>query len=61
MFGKPSTPGSSSRAATCGRYKLSSDGDGTRAIQHYLGHRNTQRAVRHTEQAPTRFKDFWRD
>jgi type 1 fimbriae regulatory protein FimE len=44
----------------CG-YKLANDGHDTRAIQHYLGHRNIQNTVRYTELAPGRFKDFWRD
>jgi hypothetical protein len=41
--------------------------NGPRALQAYLGHRNNQHtvrniqhAVRYTELAPTRFKDFWR-
>jgi type 1 fimbriae regulatory protein FimE len=41
-------------------YKLANDGQDTRAIQHYLGHRNIQ-TMRYTELAPDRFKDFWRD
>ena len=32
----------------------------TRALQHYLGHKNIQHTVRYTEMAPDRFKDFWR-
>jgi len=44
----------------CG-YKLANDGHDTRAIQHYLGHRNIQHTVRYTELAPDRFKRFWRD
>ena len=42
-------------------YKLANDGHDTRAIQHYLGHKNIQHTVRYTELAPTRFKDFWKD
>ena len=42
-------------------YKLANDGHDTRAIQHYLGHRNIQHTVRYTELAPGRFKDFWAD
>jgi integrase len=38
----------------------SNDGHDTRALQHYLGHRNIQHTVRYTEMAPDRFKDFWR-
>lgn len=44
----------------CG-YKLANDGQDTRAIQHYLGHRNIQHTVRYTELSPDRFKDFWPD
>jgi len=33
----------------------------TRALQHYLGHKNIQHTVRYTEMAPDRFKNFWRD
>ena len=42
-------------------YKLVNDGRDTRAIQHYLGHRNIQHTARYTQLAPERFKDFWRD
>lgn len=42
-------------------FKLANDGHDTRAIQHYLGHRNIQHTVRYTEMAPERFKGFWRD
>jgi type 1 fimbriae regulatory protein FimE len=44
----------------CG-FKLANEGHDTRAIQHYLGHRNIQHTVRYTEMAPDRFKAFWRD
>lgn len=44
----------------CG-YKLANDGQDTRAIQHYLGHRNISNTVRYTELASNRFKDFWDD
>jgi type 1 fimbriae regulatory protein FimB/type 1 fimbriae regulatory protein FimE len=44
----------------CG-FKLANDGQDTRAIQHYLGHKNIQLTVRYTELAPGRFKDFWGD
>jgi len=44
----------------CG-YKLANEGHGTRAIQHYLGHKNIQHTVRYTELSPMRFKDFWKD
>jgi len=42
-------------------YKLANDGHDTRAIQHYLGHKNIQHTVRYTELSANRFKDFWRD
>lgn len=44
----------------CG-YALANAGHDTRALQHYLGHRNIQHTVRYTELAPDRFKDFWTD
>lgn len=44
----------------CG-YKLANDGHDTRALQHYLGHRNIQHTVRYTELTPERFNQFWRD
>lgn len=42
-------------------YKLANDGQDTRAIQHYLGHRNITHTVRYTELSPERFKEFWQD
>jgi type 1 fimbriae regulatory protein FimE len=42
-------------------YKLANDGQDTRAIQHYLGHRSIASTVRYTALAPDRFKNFWRD
>lgn len=42
-------------------FKLANDGQDTRAIQHYLGHRNIQHTVRYTELAPDRFNNFWTD
>jgi type 1 fimbriae regulatory protein FimE len=42
-------------------YKLANDGHDTRAIQHYLGHRNITHTVRYTELSPERFKGFWKD
>jgi type 1 fimbriae regulatory protein FimB/type 1 fimbriae regulatory protein FimE len=42
-------------------YKLANDGQDTRAIQHYLGHKNITHTVRYTELSPERFKDFWQD
>jgi integrase len=45
---------------SCG-YKLANDGQDTRAIQHYLGHRSIASTVRYTALASDRFKNFWRD
>jgi site-specific recombinase XerD len=45
---------------SCG-YKLANDGQDTRAIQHYLGHRSITSTVRYTALAPDRFKRFWKD
>ncbi len=42
-------------------YKLANDGHDTRAIQHYLGHKNIQHTVRYTELSAGRFQDFWQD
>ena len=42
-------------------YKLAKDGQDTRAIQHYLGHRSIASTVRYTALASTRFKNFWKD
>jgi integrase len=42
-------------------YKLANDGQDTRAIQHYLGHRSIASTVRYTALAPDRFKNFWKD
>jgi site-specific recombinase XerD len=44
----------------CG-YKLANDGHDTRALQHYLGHKNIQHTVRYSELSPERFRDFWKD
>src|SRR6266550_3165552 len=44
----------------CG-FKLANDGHDTRALQHYLGHKNIQHTVRYTELSPARFRDFWKD
>ncbi len=44
----------------CG-YKLANAGHDTRAVQHYLGHRNIQHTTRYTALAPDRFRNFWRD
>jgi type 1 fimbriae regulatory protein FimB/type 1 fimbriae regulatory protein FimE len=45
---------------SCG-FKLANDGHDTRALQHYLGHKNITHTVRYTEMAPDRFRSFWRD
>src|SRR5262249_954269 len=42
-------------------FHLANTGQDTRAIQHYLGHKNIQHTVRYTELAAERFKDFWKD
>jgi type 1 fimbriae regulatory protein FimB len=42
-------------------YKLANDAHDTRAIQHYLGHKNIQHTVRYTEMSPQRFNAFWED
>jgi len=42
-------------------FKLANDGQDTRSIQHYLGHKNIQNTVRYTEMAANRFKGFWND
>jgi integrase len=44
----------------CG-FKLASEGQDTRAIQQYLGHKNITHTVRYTELSPDRFKGFWKD
>ena len=44
----------------CG-FKLANDGHDTRAVQHYLGHRNIQHTCRYTELAADRFSGFWKD
>jgi hypothetical protein len=33
----------------------------TRALQHYMGHKNIMHTVRYTEMAPDRSKNFWKD
>jgi type 1 fimbriae regulatory protein FimE len=42
-------------------FKLANDGQDTRSIAHYLGHRNLQSTARYTALSPHRFKDFFRD
>jgi type 1 fimbriae regulatory protein FimE len=48
------------RSPSCG-FKLANDGVDTRALQHYLGYRNIQHAVRYTELRSDRFNGFWKD
>lgn len=45
---------------SCG-FKLANDGHDTRALQHYLGHKNIQHTVRYTELTSKRFDKFWSD
>ena len=45
---------------SCGYY-LATNGQDTRAIQDYLGHRNIQHTVRYTQLNPSRFESFWID
>jgi len=42
-------------------YKLANDGQDTRSLAHYLGHRNLQSTARYTALAPDRFAGFWKD
>ncbi len=42
-------------------FKLANDGQDTRAIQHYLGHKNIQHTVAYTQLAADRFNGFWAD
>ena len=42
-------------------YKLANKGHDTRAIQHYMGHRNIQQTVRYIDLAAARFNGFWKD
>jgi type 1 fimbriae regulatory protein FimB/type 1 fimbriae regulatory protein FimE len=44
----------------CG-FKLTNDGRDTRALQHYMGHKNIMHTVRYTELSPERFKNFWEE
>ncbi len=45
---------------SCG-FKLANDGQDTRAIQEYLGHRSIESTVRYTALSSTRFNSFWTD
>ncbi len=42
-------------------FYLANQGHDTRAIQHYLGHRQIAHTTRYTELAADRFNDFWSD
>jgi integrase len=42
-------------------FKLANQGEDTRSLAHYLGHRNLQSTARYTALAPGRFKGFWKD
>src|SRR5262249_50778353 len=42
-------------------YKLANQGEDTRSLAHYLGHRNLQSTARYTALAPGRFARFWKD
>ena len=44
----------------CG-YQLANEGHDTRAIQHYLGHKNIQHTVQYTQLSAERFQTFWGD
>jgi site-specific recombinase XerD len=44
----------------CG-FKLANDGVDTRALQHFLGHRNIMHTVRYAELRSDRFDGFWKD
>jgi len=37
------------------------DGVDTRALQHFMGHRNIMHTVRYTELRSDRFDGFWKD
>lgn len=41
-------------------YKLANDGQDTRSLQHYLGHKEIRHTVVYTELSPERFKNFGR-
>jgi integrase len=42
-------------------FKLANDGQDTRAIQHYLGHKNIVHTTKYTDLSPERFKEFRQD
>jgi type 1 fimbriae regulatory protein FimB len=43
----------------CG-FALADQGEDTRLIQDYLGHRKTQHTLRYTATNPARFEKLWR-
>ena len=53
----PGTPSVTAAMPTPSRHQPAE----TRAIQAWMEHKNIQHAVRYTEVAPDRLKDFWRD
>src|SRR5262245_32997486 len=42
-------------------YKLANQGEDTRSLAHYLGHRNLQSTARYMAFVPDRFAKFWKD
>ena len=42
-------------------YELANDGQDTRSLAYYLGHRNLQLTARYTAFAPDGFAKFWKD
>jgi type 1 fimbriae regulatory protein FimE len=42
-------------------FKLANQGEDTRSLAHFLGHKNLQSTARYTALAPDRFKGFWKD
>jgi type 1 fimbriae regulatory protein FimE len=42
-------------------FYLANEGQDTRVIQHYMGHKNIQHTVQYTELAADRFNGFWKD
>ncbi|MCD4811203.1 tyrosine-type recombinase/integrase [bacterium] len=42
-------------------FKLANNGQDTRSIQHYLGHKNINHTVKYTQLSVDRFQDFWPD
>jgi type 1 fimbriae regulatory protein FimB/type 1 fimbriae regulatory protein FimE len=42
-------------------FYLANQGHDTRAIQHYLGHKQIAHTTRYTELAADRFNNFWAD